>query len=185
MIRRCGKRYPTEEAALRSKRGLTGACTAVLCRCEGWHLVDIAARQESTRKQRERELRPHKDTGPSRKVRATVLERDQYQCVACGKPVGMPGSWWSIQHRVARGVGGGNVPQNLLTLCGSATSAGCHRRAEDRDPEFHARGYWLRSDEDPALVPVMLFSEGGSGITAWPTADGQWVVEAPAQRRAS
>lgn len=126
-----------------------------------------------------------RDTGPSRKVRAIVLERDQYQCVACGKPAGIPGTWWSIQHRVARGVGGDNSPCNLITLCGSATSPGCHRRAEDRDPEYHARGYWLRSDEDPALTPVMVFTESGCGVTAWPTTDGQWVVEAPAGRAAS
>lgn len=124
--------------------------------------------------------KPRRDTGPSQKVRQIVLERDQYQCCACGKPAGMPGTWWSIQHRVARGVGGGNGLENLVTLCGSATSAGCHRLCEDRDAEMHARGYWLRSGEDPLLVPVMLFSEHGSGVTAWPTADGRWITEAPA-----
>jgi hypothetical protein len=112
-------------------------------------------------------------------MRAAVLERDQYQCCACGKAVGLPGTWWSIQHRVARRQGGQNELPNLVLLCGSATSAGCHRLAEDRDREMHARGYWLRSDEDPAQVPIMLASEHGSGITVWLTAKGGYATEEP------
>ena len=120
-----------------------------------------------------------RDTGPSQKVRGLVLARDNFQCVACGKSVGGACTWWSLQHRKARGQGGDNSPQNLIAMCGSATSDGCHRRAEDRDREFNARGYWLQSWEDPALIPVMLFSEHGSGITAWLTEDGQYSFEPP------
>jgi hypothetical protein len=121
-----------------------------------------------------------KDTGPSRKVRALVMERDNYRCVSCGAVVGVALTWWSLQHRKARGQGGDNSPQNLIVLCGSATSPGCHRRAEDRDRESNACGYWLQSWEDPALVPVMLFSEQGSGISAWLTEDGGYSFEPPA-----
>jgi len=124
--------------------------------------------------------KPARKTGPDSKTRGLVLVRDNWQCVSCGKSVGGGCTWWSMQHRVARGVGGGNDLPNLILLCGSATSAGCHREAENRTAESHAKGYWLRSDEDPALVPVMLFSEHGSGITAWLTADGQYSFEAPA-----
>ena len=127
-----------------------------------------------------RPRKPPRDTGPSRKVRGLVLARDNWQCVGCGKPAGGAFTWWSLQHRKARGVGGDNSPCNLLTLCGSATSPGCHRLCEDRDREAHERGLWLRSDEDPALVPVMVFSEDRSGVTAWPTMSGEWVFEAPA-----
>jgi hypothetical protein len=121
-----------------------------------------------------------KNTGPSRKIRNLVLARDNWQCVGCGKPVGGGFTWWSMQHRKARGVGGDNSPCNLIVLCGSATSPGCHRLCEDRDREMHERGLWLRSDEDPAAVPVMIASEHGSGVTAWPTEDGRYVFEAPA-----
>lgn len=124
--------------------------------------------------------KPQRDTGPDRATRAAVLERDQHQCCSCGRPVGLPGTWWSIQHRVARGQGGTNGLPNLVTLCGSATSPGCHRLAEDRDREMHERGYWLRSDEDPALVPIMLASEHGSGITVWLTRDGGYSVDGAA-----
>jgi hypothetical protein len=99
--------------------------------------------------------RPVRETGPSRKARALVWQRDLGRCVACGKTL-RDGDWWSIQHRVARGQSGTNDLFNLILLCGSATSAGCHRRAEDRDREFNARGYWLHSWEDPAMVPVMI-----------------------------
>jgi len=120
-----------------------------------------------------------RDTGPSQKVRVLVCERDNWQCVGCGSPL-RAGTWWSLQHRKARGVGGDNSPSNLIVLCGSATSKGCHRRCEDRDREMHARGLWLRSDEDPAMVPVMIASEHDSGITAWLTEAGTYAFEAPA-----
>jgi len=168
-MRRCGRRWQTEEEALRSKRGLTGLYEPVRCRsgCGGVHL---------------KKRQPQKDTGPSRKVRALVLERDGWSCVSCDKPVGLPGTWWSLQHRLARGVGGDNSPSNLIALCGSATSPGCHRRCEDRDEEMRHRGYWLRSDDDPpALVPVMYFSPHGSGFTAWLCDDGSLIFEQPAR----
>ena len=118
-------------------------------------------------------------TGPDRATRFLVYEREGLRCASCGTYLGGETCWRSLQHRKARGVGGDNRPENLILLCGSATSAGCHRQAEDRDPEMHARGYWLRSDEDPALVPVMLFEESGSGMTAWLTADGSYSTEPP------
>jgi 5-methylcytosine-specific restriction endonuclease McrA len=122
--------------------------------------------------------KPRRDTGPDRATRAKVYEREGGMCASCGRHLGEQ-DWKSIQHRVRRQVGGNGL-ENLILLCGSATSPGCHRKAEDRSEEMHFRGYWLRSDEDPRLVPVMLFSEHGSGITAWLTADGQYSFEAPA-----
>jgi 5-methylcytosine-specific restriction endonuclease McrA len=115
-------------------------------------------------------------TGPDQKTRGLVLARDNWQCVSCGKPAG-GNAWWSIQHRVARGVGGGNSLQNLIVLCGSATSAGCHRDAENRTAESHARGYWLRSDENPALVPVLLHGR----VLAWLDDSGGYSFQPPAE----
>jgi 5-methylcytosine-specific restriction endonuclease McrA len=118
---------------------------------------------------------PVRGTGPGQKTRELVLARDNWQCVSCGKPAGS--GWWSIQHRVARGVGGGNSLQNLVVLCGSATSAGCHREAENRTAESHARGYWLRSDENPALVPVLLRGR----VLAWLDDSGGYSFRPPAE----
>ncbi len=172
-MRRCGHRYASkasaERAAIRkAERGTRKGSWHLedRCPCKGFHLrFEKAARE----------------TGPSARVRGMVLARDNWQCAGCGKPAGGAFTWWSLQHRKARGQGGDNSPCNLVTLCGSATSEGCHRLCEDRDREAHERGLWLRSDEDPAMVPVMVFSEHGSGVTAWPTIDGRWVTEAPAR----
>ena len=162
------------------KRTKMPARTGSLTRTNGLNSGAVPGQKVAGQKMPPLAIRkPSRDTGPSRKVRALVWERDQGTCVACGRVI-TPGMWWSLQHRLARGQGGGNDPTNLVILCGSATSAGCHRRAEDRDREYNARGYWLHSWEDPAVTPVMIMSPGGSGVTAWATADGRWIFEAPA-----
>jgi 5-methylcytosine-specific restriction protein A len=121
--------------------------------------------------------KPVRDTGPTRKVRALVLARDGFACVGCNKSVvGRP---YSLQHRVARGMGGtsradAGSPVNLIVLCGSATSpGGCHLLAEQRDPVMHERGLWLNSWEDPATVPVMI-ATALLPVPVWPTADGRY-----------
>jgi hypothetical protein len=131
-----------------------------------------------------RKRKPARNTGPSRKVRALVLERDGFACVGCNK--GILGRPYSLQHRNARGMGGtsrpdANSPVNLVVLCGSATSpGGCHLLAEQRDPVMHERGLWLNSWEDPALVPVMVFSPRGR-VPVWLTADGRRVLDDPGE----
>ena len=135
-----------------------------------------------------RERKAARDTGPSRKVRALVLARDGYRCCGCG--ISVTGRPYSLQHRVARGMGGTsrpdvNSPVNLLVLCGlSSTPGSCHLACEQRDPVMHERGLWLRSTEDPALVPVMITSEHGSGMTVWLTPGGGHAFGPPAERAA-
>jgi 5-methylcytosine-specific restriction endonuclease McrA len=114
------------------------------------------------------------------KTRDAVLARDNFQCAGCGVTVGGAFTWWSIQHRVARGVGGTNDPQNCICLCGSATSKGCHRTCEDRDATMHDRGLWLRSDEDPALFPVTYWD----GRVVYLTPDGGHSAEPPGEAAA-
>ena len=98
-----------------------------------------------------------RSTGPSRKVRLLVLERDGHACVCCGRSViGQP---YSLQHRKRRSQGGTNSPSNLVTVLGTGTT-GHHERIDSRiDPEDEAKGYTVRSWDDPALIPVMVFSE--------------------------
>lgn len=116
-------------------------------------------------------------TGPSRKVRRLVLERDGYACVCCG--TGIIGRPYSLQHRLRRSQGGDNSPSNLITVLGTGTT-GCHERIDSRrDPSDEAKGYTVRSWGIPALVPVMLFSPHGSGVMAWLDDEGAYVFEAP------
>ena len=89
------------------------------------------------------------------------------------------GQRYSIQHRKRRSQGGSNDLPNLLTVLGDGTR-GCHARIDSRiDPDDEARGYTVRSWQDPALVPVMLFEPSGSGITVWLTADGRYSTDPP------
>jgi hypothetical protein len=121
--------------------------------------------------------KPARDTGPDAKTRKLVLERDGYACVCCGWSIlGQP---YSLQHRKRRSQGGGNSPPNLITVLGTGTT-GCHLRIDSRiDPEDEEKGYTVRSWQDPADVPVMVFSEHGSGATVWLTADGRYSDEPP------
>ena len=119
-----------------------------------------------------------RDTGPDEATRALVLERDGYRCV-CPCAGSVIGQRYSIQHRKRRSQGGTNDLPNLLTVLGDGTR-GCHARIDSRiDPDDEARGYTVRSWQDPALVPVMLFESSGSGITVWLTADGRYSTEPP------
>lgn len=121
--------------------------------------------------------KPARDTGPSRLVRSVVLERDGYACVCCGRSV--IGQVYSLQHRKRRSQGGTNALSNLVTVLGDG-SRGCHARIDSRiDPHDEAKGYTVRSHDDPAQVPVMYFSEHGSGVTAWLCDDGSLSFEAP------
>lgn len=124
-----------------------------------------------------------RNTGPDAKTRQVVCAREDWRCAACG--ISVIGRPYSIQHRIARGMGGTSRPgantlPNLILLCGSATTPGsCHQACEQRDPDMHGRGYWLWSWEDPAEVPVMLASFHDSGMTVWLTDSGGYSTEPP------
>jgi hypothetical protein len=166
----CGHSYGTADEARNSKRAQGKGAVVEKCRdrrCGQWH---VRAPQSRT------------DTGPSRDVRALVMERDNQCCQACG--AGITGRPYSIQHRDARGMGGtsnpaANSPSNLVLVCGSATTPGsCHLACEQRDPEMHSRGFWLKRGEDPERVPVMIAGPGYL-IAAWLLPDGTRTFDAP------
>lgn len=124
----------------------------------------------------------------SDKVRAAVLERDGKACVACGRSV--IGRMYSLQHRRARKQGGADIPwidqpQNLVTVCGSATSPdGCHFQVmESRDPERDADtlGYVISEwpELDPRFIPVHVVTEFGTA-KVWLTPDGGISNDPPA-----
>lgn len=132
--------------------------------------------------------KPRQDTGPDELTRALILERDNLTCAACGTSIiGQP---YSRQHRVPRSMGGRskdhpwvNSPTNLILLCGSSTSPGCHLKCEQRDPEMHDRGFWITESDftaDPGEVPLLIADLSLPGFTLmWLTPDGQRVTEQP------
>jgi 5-methylcytosine-specific restriction endonuclease McrA len=101
-------------------------------------------------------------------VRQAVYERDNRQCVGCG--VSISGGWYSIQHRMARGTGGTNALSNLVLLCGSATSPGCHRQCEDRLTTMRERGLWVPSWGNPVETPITAWD----GRVIYLADDGSW-----------
>src|SRR6185503_7140158 len=96
-LRACGKRYATEEAARCSKRGLAEGAEVEACRygCDGFHVTRASDRKAPA------------STGPDKLTRAAVYAREGGCCAACGTYL-PDGAWRSVQHRVARGQGGGN-----------------------------------------------------------------------------
>jgi hypothetical protein len=175
-MRRCGKPYASLEEAARSKRALAGTAAPVPCvlpGCGSWHLEVVRETWAPSRP-------AAKDTGPGRVTRAAVLDRDGWCCARCGRPCGPGVGPYSLQHRKARGVGGGNEMSNLLVLCGSATTL-CHGEVESKaSREDNARGYWLESWQSPLAEGVMYFEPDGSGVTRWLHDDGSVLFAAPA-----
>jgi hypothetical protein len=114
-------------------------------------------------------------SGPTPAVRDAVLRRDEGRCVVCGATVAADdgdrmrplSGWYSLQHRVARGMGGRSVidePYNLLTVCGTGTT-GCHGRIESHPEWARTQGYRVDSWDAPETVPVALCV--APGMYAW------------------
>lgn len=106
---------------------------------------------------------------------------DGPRCACCGKPLPAGGWLWrSLQHRIPRQAGGHRL-SNLIGLCGSATSSGCHRLAEDRTAQMREWGFWIGAEEhlDPRLVPVHVLFGDGVRRPVWLDDDGSWSLTAP------
>lgn len=115
----------------------------------------------------------------SPEVRALVLKRDGFRCVCCG--VSVKGQHYSLGHRLRASQGGKPVPSNLITLLGLGGEQHHGRIDSRRDPHDEARGYTVRSFQDPRKIGVMIFSENGSGATKWLSDDGEYLDEQPGE----
>ena len=129
-----------------------------------------------------------RDTGPAATIVALVWRRDAGCCVRCGKQCvfGERGTGWSVQHRRARGMGGTrrpdtNQPQNLIILCGSATT-GCHFFAESNRTAARENGWAVKSSTDPLTVPVVY---RGVRFPLWLTDDGLLLMTNPRAEEAA
>jgi len=185
-MRRCGKRYGTEDEArdaallLTARSGrpgefIPGPCWAA--GCGGFHVGYRKAASERP------EQKAPKDTGPSQLVRAAVMDRDGHCCACCGQPV--EGSLHSIGHRKRRSQGGSSLPSNLLLFLGLGNGLlpdDHHYRIDQRrDPRDEERGLTVRRSLDPRLVAVEYHLPGGSGFTRYLGDDGSLLEEPPGE----
>jgi hypothetical protein len=92
-------------------------------------------------------------------VRRLVLERDGYCCVCCGRSI--LGQRYSLGHRLRASQGGERVPSNLITLLGRGGEQ-CYGRIDlCKDPRDAVNGYRVELQQDPALIPVLVFGQHG------------------------
>lgn len=151
----CGKKaFATEDAAQAAlfriqmiSSGEKVPQRAYQCRDGWWHLTS---------------QRRVVSTDVPQATRDLVLERDDYSCFCCGKP--LLGEQYSLQHRDARGMGGSSdplihSPANLILLAGSALTE-CHGRVERRGEADNVAGYWLKTGQDPAKTLVLHWRYG-------------------------
>ncbi len=171
------KGYRTFAEAMRSKAAqVPGATIEENCRCGLVHVNQPAAPPN-----------PNRNSGPSPAVRALCMARDGHACVCCG--ISVIGRPHSLGHRLRASQQGKPVPSNLLTLLGLGTNPldpdDHHARIDSRrDPSDEAKGYSLRSYQDPLLVPVTVFSASGSGIPLWLSDDGRYLPDFPGEAAA-
>lgn len=106
---------------------------------------------------------------------AAALARDERMCVCCGRSVtGLPHRAF---RRKSQHQGGDDSLSNLITFLGSGADPldpddHFARVNSRRDPSDEAKGYSLRSWQDPAAVPVKVMSQYGPGVTMLLTDDG-------------
>lgn len=162
------KGYVTVAEAMRSKAAqVPGATVEEDCRiCRMVHVNAPAAPPD-----------PNRNSGPSDAVRALCLSRDGWACVCCG--VSIVGQHYSLGHRLRAGHGGKPVPSNLITLAGLGGEK-CHGRVDfRRDPADEAKGYSLRSYQNPLVVPVTVFGPDGTWMSLWLDDDGRYLPAPP------
>jgi len=100
-------------------------------------LVLACPRMREALEAEEARYTPVTPPGPpvSPSVRATVFERDNWQCQYCGSSENL-----TIDHRTPRSRGGGNEPKNLTCACKRCNSS----KGPQTEDEF--RAYLLRRD---------------------------------------
>jgi hypothetical protein len=111
-----------------------------------------------------RRTTPLKSTtkGLSPRIRALVLDRDLFGCSYCGdgpSRISDRGLRLEIHHRLPKGRGGKDSPDNLVTICGLGNAAGCHRSMDQNRAAALARGFVLHTGQDPLDVPAVYHDE--------------------------
>jgi 5-methylcytosine-specific restriction endonuclease McrA len=99
-------------------------------------------------------LKDNGSTARWRKIRQRILERDQYTCQACG----LEGN--TVDHIIARSLGGGDDEFNLQCLCTACNSAkGGINRQNGKNGN---KGGFFNNTPTPLTLPVLNSPQNGS-----------------------
>lgn len=135
----------------------------------------VPARKPAKITNARRGTRPKSSIVP-KKLRETVLLRDEGRCQRCGE---LLDPWWySLQHRDARSMGGSRLLHslaNLVALCGTGTT-GCHGYVESERTESYALGWLVPNGVTPGQWRVLR-----RGV--WMQPGREWVEAAPSERQ--
>lgn len=93
---------------------------------------------------------PPKATPEERQTREVVEARSDGFCEKCGTPGATDKA-----HRIARGVGGGWEPVNILDLCRR-----CHQYNHANPARAYEGGWHLRGGSSPKDSPVLFHHDG-------------------------
>lgn len=91
---------------------------------------------------------------PPKAVCDTVDQRDNYQCVICGKSLYT--TYGSRHHRRMRSHSNKKHVHdvaNLILVCGSGTT-GCHGRIHANPAQSYANGWLVHSWQNPEETPI-------------------------------
>lgn len=99
-------------------------------------------------------------------INSVLFTRSGGRCEGCGEPFTPGRVEPSRQHRRPGKMGGRSAdpdhhsPANLLLLCGGRLAGvrGCHGYVESHRTWSYRHGYLVRENDDPATVPVTLWS---------------------------
>ena len=98
-----------------------------------------------------------------RKFKAQVRDRDVLTCQGCGKgpaEARNDGLRLEVHHRLPKGRGGKDSPENGVVLCGFGNDPrGCHGKVDQQRAWAQARGLSIPSGVQPAGVPLMDWAD--------------------------
>ena len=113
---------------------------------------------------------------PTSETLRLVEGRESNRCIVCARYL-RAGNWpgMSHHHRKRRSQTYGDPerhsPSNVIDVCGTDNSTGCHGWIHQHPEQARALGYLLKSyDPEPSTVPVYSVRRGWILLDA----DGQW-----------
>lgn len=189
-MRRCGRRWATEEDALHSKAYLAGGQEVISCfiGCGGFHLQpEVKSAPTGTGR------KSSKDSGPESFPAAVCMLIDTRDsddstghpvrlCQGCGTTRGL-----HRHHRRGKDAGGSSGRSHTHCCCNALTlCTDCHNEAHAHPEEARAMGWIVsQSEDEPDSVGVMRFAAAEGSGTQWPSCGGRWLETSAEAREAA